>query len=76
MTWISKMVYVISYKSEESMSLKNIVIYGIPPNDQGWMGGPITGRGNFMPTYVTGLDKDTGQGPRAVVHYTDRRPGS
>ncbi|MBE3037237.1 MAG: xanthine dehydrogenase family protein, partial [Chloroflexi bacterium] len=63
--------YVISYKSEESMSLKNIVIYGIPlPNDQGWMGGPITGRGNFMPTYVTGLDKDTGQGPRAVVHYT------
>ena len=23
-----------------------------------------------MPTYVTGLDKDTGQGERAVVHYT------
>jgi carbon-monoxide dehydrogenase large subunit len=62
---------VISYKSEEQISLKNIVIYGIPlPNDQGWLGGPITGRGNFMPTYVTGLDKDTGQGPRAVVHYT------
>ena len=62
---------VISYKSEEQISLYNIVIYGIPlPNDQGWLGGPITGRGNFMPTYVTGLDKDTGQGPRAVVHYT------
>jgi CO/xanthine dehydrogenase Mo-binding subunit len=63
--------YVISYKSEESIPLKNIVIYGISkPNDQGWIGGPITGRGNFMPSYVTGLDKETGQGPRAVVHYT------
>jgi carbon-monoxide dehydrogenase large subunit len=62
---------VVSYKSEESLPLKNIVIYGIPkPNDQGWSGGPIIGRGNFMPTYVTGLDAQTGQGPRAVVHYT------
>lgn len=62
---------VISYKSEEAISLKNIVIYGIPlPNDQGWVGGPVLGRGNFMPTYVTGLDPQTGQGPRAVVHYT------
>ncbi len=63
--------HVISYKSEESLSLKSIVVYGIAkPNDQGWMGGPIVGRGNFMPTYVTGLDPETGQGPRAVVHYT------
>jgi carbon-monoxide dehydrogenase large subunit len=23
-----------------------------------------------MPTYVTGLDPETGQGPRSVVHYT------
>ncbi len=62
---------VISYKTEESISLKNIAIYGIPmPGDQGWVGGPILGRGNFMPTYVTGLDPETGQGPRAVVHYT------
>ena len=62
---------VISYKTEEAISLKNIVIYGIPlPNDQGWVGGPVLGRGNFMPTYVTGLDPKTGQGPRAVVHYT------
>jgi carbon-monoxide dehydrogenase large subunit len=62
---------VISYKSEESMPLKNIVIYGIPKKDNsGWIGGPIVGRGNFMPTYVTGLDRETGQGERAVVHYT------
>jgi carbon-monoxide dehydrogenase large subunit len=62
---------VISYQSEESMSLKDMVIYGIAkPNDQGWIGGPIVGRGSFMPTYVTGLDAETGQGQRAVVHYT------
>ncbi len=63
--------YVVSYKTEDSISLQNIVIYGIPkPNDAGWVGGPVVGAGKFMPTYVTGLDKETGQGPRAVVHYT------
>jgi carbon-monoxide dehydrogenase large subunit len=62
---------VISYKSEKEIPLKNLVIYGLPkPGGQGWMGGPVVGRGNFMPTYVTGLDPETGQGERAVVHYT------
>ena len=62
---------VISYESEREMSLKDIVVYGIPkPGFEGWIGGPIVGRGNFMPTYVTGLDAESGQGDRAVVHYT------
>jgi len=62
---------VISYKTEESRSLQEIVVYGLPkPDDSGWLGGPIVGRGSFMPTYVTGLDPETGQGERAVVHYT------
>jgi len=62
---------VISNKSGESISLKNIAVYGIPlPDNQGWIGGPVVGTGNFMPTYVTGLDPETGQGLRAVVHYT------
>lgn len=62
---------VISYKTEECMSLKDIVVYGIPkPGDKGWLGGPIVGRGSFMPNYVTGLNAETGQGERAVVHYT------
>jgi carbon-monoxide dehydrogenase large subunit len=61
----------ISYKSEREIPLKDLVIYGLPKDgDQGWMGGPIIGRGNFMPTYVTGLDAETGQGERAVAHYT------
>jgi carbon-monoxide dehydrogenase large subunit len=62
---------VISYKTEETIPLHDIVIYGIPKeNYNGWIGGPIVGRGSFMPPYVTGLDKETGQGERAVVHYT------
>ncbi|MDI6769601.1 MAG: xanthine dehydrogenase family protein molybdopterin-binding subunit [Anaerolineales bacterium] len=62
---------VISFKSEKEIPLKNLVIYGLPkPGDQGWRGGPVIGRSNFMPTYVTGLDPETGQGERAVVHYT------
>jgi CO/xanthine dehydrogenase Mo-binding subunit len=62
---------VVSYQSEREMPLKDMVVYGLPkPGDQGWIGGPVIGRGNFMPTYVTGLDPETGQGERAVVHYT------
>jgi carbon-monoxide dehydrogenase large subunit len=62
---------VVSYKSERELPLKDMVIYGLPKeDDQGWIGGPVVGRGKFMPTYVTGLDIETGQGERAVVHYT------
>jgi CO/xanthine dehydrogenase Mo-binding subunit len=62
---------VVSYQTEREIPLKDIAVYGLPkPNDQGWIGGPVIGRGNFMPTYVTGLDPETGQGERAVVHYT------
>jgi carbon-monoxide dehydrogenase large subunit len=62
---------VISYKSEREQPLENMVIYGLPnENFEGWKGGPIVGQGRFMPTYVTNLDPETGQGTRAVVHYT------
>jgi CO/xanthine dehydrogenase Mo-binding subunit len=62
---------VISYRSEKEMSLKKLAVYGLPkPDGKGWMGGPIIGRGSFMPTYITGLDPETGQGDQAVVHFT------
>ena len=62
---------VISKKSEREIPLKDFAVYGIPNDDySGWKGGPIYGRGKFMPDYVTGLDAETGQGERAVVHYT------
>jgi carbon-monoxide dehydrogenase large subunit len=38
--------------------------------DGTWIGGPVVGQGKFMPEYVTPLDAETGQGPRAVVHFT------
>jgi CO/xanthine dehydrogenase Mo-binding subunit len=62
---------VISYRSENALPLHDMVIYGLPkPDGTGWRGGPIIGHGNFMPTYVSALDPETGQGPRAVVHFT------
>ncbi len=62
---------VVSYRSEEEMPLKDMVIYGLPnPGFEGWKGGPVVGQGRFMPTYVTNLEFETGQGTRAVVHYT------
>jgi carbon-monoxide dehydrogenase large subunit len=62
---------VVSYRSEREQPLQNMVVYGLPNEDlEGWQGGPIVGTGKFMPTYVTGLDPETGQGARAVVHYT------
>jgi carbon-monoxide dehydrogenase large subunit len=62
---------VISYRTEEEQPLEKMVVYGLPnENFEGWTGGPIVGQGRFMPTYVTNLDPETGQGTRAVVHYT------
>jgi CO/xanthine dehydrogenase Mo-binding subunit len=62
---------VISFKSEREQTLDKMVVYGLPnENFEGWKGGPVVGRGHFMPTYVTNLDPETGQGTRAVVHYT------
>jgi CO/xanthine dehydrogenase Mo-binding subunit len=62
---------VFSYRTEEEQPLQGMVIYGLPNEGfEGWKGGPIVGQGRFMPTYVTNLDSETGQGTRAVVHYT------
>jgi CO/xanthine dehydrogenase Mo-binding subunit len=62
---------VISRKSEKEVPLKDLVIYGLPkPDGSGWKGGPILGRGNFMPNDITSLDAETGQGEHGVVHYT------
>jgi carbon-monoxide dehydrogenase large subunit len=61
---------VVSYRTEESRPLKEIAIYGMQRRDGTWIGGPVIGQGRFMPDYVTPLDPETGQGPRAVVHFT------
>jgi carbon-monoxide dehydrogenase large subunit len=61
---------VVSYTSEESIPLKQMAVYGMPRKDGTWIGGPVIGEGTFMPDYVTPLDSETGQGERAVVHFT------
>ncbi len=61
---------VVSYRTEESRPLRDLVIYGLQRPDGTWVGGPVVGQGRFMPEYVTPLDPETGQGPRAVVHFT------
>jgi CO/xanthine dehydrogenase Mo-binding subunit len=62
---------VVSFKTEKELPLKKMGVYGLPrPDGKGWMGGPIIGRGNFMPVNITGLDAETGQGGQAVVHFT------
>jgi carbon-monoxide dehydrogenase large subunit len=67
---------VVSYKSEKEIPLNDIVVYGMQKEDsEGWIGGPVVGRGSFMPTYITNLDAETGQGERAVVHFTTGAEG-
>ncbi len=61
---------VISYRSERSIPFAKAVVHGLQLPDGSYAGGPVLGRGHFMPTYVTSLDAETGQGERAVVHYT------
>ncbi len=61
---------VVSYKSEESVPLKEVAIYGVQRKDGTFVGAPVVAQGRFMPDYVTPLDAETGQGPRAVVHFT------
>ncbi len=55
---------------DRSMAMKDSVIYGVYSADGKLQGGPVIGRGSFIPSDVTPLDKDTGQGPKSVVHFT------
>ncbi len=61
---------VISYRSEQEIPLKDFVIDGLTTPEGLWKGGPIVGKGSFMPSDVSDLDPETGQGRKAVVHYT------
>lgn len=37
---------------------------------EGAIGGPVIGRGSFIPAGITGLDKDTGQGDKPAAFWT------
>lgn len=56
---------------EFSLPLKNFVINGIQKPDGTFRGGPIVGRGMFMPEFSSALsDPETSQGGKPNVHYT------
>jgi CO/xanthine dehydrogenase Mo-binding subunit len=60
-------------KSDEQfvLPLRNFVIDGIGQPDGTYRGGPIVGRGMFMPEFASALsDPETSQGGHPNVHYT------
>jgi len=53
------------------LPLKDFVINGIMAEDSTYKGGPILGRGVFMPEFVSAnTDPETSQGGHPNVHYT------
>ncbi|MDR3611735.1 MAG: xanthine dehydrogenase family protein molybdopterin-binding subunit [Ignavibacteriaceae bacterium] len=56
---------------EFSLPLKDFIINGIMKEDGTYRGGPIIGRGMFMPEFSSALsDPETSQGGKPNVHYT------
>ncbi len=54
-----------------ALPLKNFVITGLAMEDGTYRGGPIIGRGTFMPEFSSALsDPETSQGGHPNVHYT------
>ncbi|MDI6766484.1 MAG: xanthine dehydrogenase family protein molybdopterin-binding subunit [Bacteroidota bacterium] len=54
-----------------SLSLRDFIIAGIQKPDGSYRGGPILGRGMFMPEFTSALsDPETSQGGHPNVHYT------
>ena len=51
--------------------MKDFIINGIQKEDGSYRGGPVIGRGMFMPEYTSALsDPETSQGGKQNVHYT------
>ncbi len=58
-------------KPDFKLPLKDFVIYGIQAEDGTYKGGPIIGRGIFMPEFSsTNSNPETSQGGHPNVHYT------
>jgi hypothetical protein len=54
-----------------ALALKDFVINGIQAEDMTFKGGPVMGRGMFMPEFSSAIsDPETGQGGHPNVHYT------
>jgi CO/xanthine dehydrogenase Mo-binding subunit len=54
-----------------ALPLRDFVISGVMMKDGTYLGGPIVGRGMFMPEFSSALsDPETSQGGKPNVHYT------
>ncbi|HUN65187.1 MAG TPA: xanthine dehydrogenase family protein molybdopterin-binding subunit [Bacteroidota bacterium] len=54
-----------------SLALRDFIIAGIAQRDGSYRGGPVIGRGMFMPEFTSALsDPETSQGGHPNVHYT------
>lgn len=59
-----------------SLPLRDFIIAGIQAKDYTFKGGPIMGRGVFMPEFTSAIsDPETGQGGHPNVHYTTGAAG-
>ncbi|WP_066238338.1 xanthine dehydrogenase family protein molybdopterin-binding subunit [Anaerosporomusa subterranea] len=56
------------FNPANKLPLSDIVMGYLMPN--GAVGGPVIGRGAFIPSGLTGLDRETGQGERPAVFFT------
>ena len=60
-----------SSKPDFALPLKDFIVNGIMAEDGTFKGGPVTGRGTFMPEFASsGGDPETSQGGHPNVHYT------
>lgn len=58
----------LKYDSHKMIPIKEIAVGYLLPN--GAIGGPVIGKGFFIPSGVTGLDPETGQGERPGAFWT------
>jgi carbon-monoxide dehydrogenase large subunit len=60
-----------STKPDFALPLEKFVINGVQMSDGTFRGGPILGRGSFMPEFTSAkVDPETGMGGHPNVHYT------
>ncbi|GAV25683.1 hypothetical protein ciss_16160 [Carboxydothermus islandicus] len=61
-------VYVVADPARK-IAVKDIALGLTLPDGSGW-GGPVIGKGVFIPEGVVSFDKETGQSPKGVSHWT------
>jgi CO/xanthine dehydrogenase Mo-binding subunit len=61
---------IVKNSPDKFIYLKDLAIGIALPKTGDFIGGPIIGRGSFMPQGLSGLDAETGQGPKPAAFWT------